>query len=1290
MGCGASAGRASASVGEANEEAALVTDNGLDDHPANTHTDKTKASTKSPRMNTDKGGVNGRGKGPATGKVGEAGLAKHLTPNGQLPSAASSTHLIPDSKRPHANHTNHLAGIHSHSSKRNDSLSDDSTDDVLSKLLTCRNCEEAATPISVWCSVCYVAGDDGPPVYCNTCNQDLHQFAKTRSHVREPVRSLFHSSRVKDDLQPRGGLPKVECLACSNCDTSEVSVFCVTCRSILCTECARDIHSAKQMQHHVRPPLFHRYILSGIGKRTDLNGAGVDPDTTSATNSLKNAFKMALVNSPAKQPGGSISATSSPAKAGGGLGRGGIAALTRIKPSSTDTNATGSTAPLSASASTSSSTPVKPALTLSIRPPTNAPAVDTFMPKDSPRPRGSRMLKKAQRISNATEDGAAIAVAASGQSDIMPVENPGVNGDVFICADPSLTESLNEIQLEFRNVINPYDMIGSVQVVNISCGMDHMGAVTAMGTLFMLGSNVEGQLGCGSALGTSRFSREPILIEFPRHRPVKQVACGSVHTLALCQDSTVWSWGEGKMGKLGLVSDEDRDVPTQVQLRHWGPLGEQETADMSGEEEVTFVACGQNNSGCVVRRRKDKHQLYIWGEGASGQIPPPTQLLHRPGSKPTDFLAPKLAPQLVQVHLPESRTEDPYPEIALLAFGTKHVAMVTAAGSVLTHGDNSFGQCGYVLSNNDEDGASLGLQLTPRIVPKLFLEGVAAKSIACGERHTTVLSRTGDVWSWGSGESHQIGILDNIDQFEPMKAVGLGLDVGQVVTHISVGAAISTAVTEKGETWMWGYGVESPTPQLVQGLRGKFIQQACVGSNSNVAFLTGSSSELYEWQFDGLPLDAEETHGVAAGEAVTAACISAAAAAATGGEQEDQPGGKGTPAVNTSLRGKKIISMSSGKNHYIAVTADGKMFAWGSNQLYECGVRLPGDITYIPHPLQIKCSHSIVSVMCGVEHSIALTSEGHVLTWGTNGFDGRLGHGSNADQSEPKIVQSLVDAHVTVTSMAIGPANCAVVGKDGSLWIWGAGNRGQIGNDELLPQFKPIRVKHLEQEHVTSVSIGNSHVMVLTAKKQVYTFGDNKFGQLGLYPSFQEDHAAYPQSVDSLNMLALSPEAIECGDNVCIVLTAGGELYGWGSGETNQLCLKGDSSDEGGDGGDCEDQMDAFAGQEDCPAPMRLVMPFQKPPNMLKVLSVSVRDINCCCLTEDGRVWSWGWDLGEYPTPLILSKATSNKPAQRTIKTSAAAAAAAATSSSDPSTQGQEIKWGKVALGHTRMLLMTA
>jgi len=446
------------------------------------------------------------------------------------------------------------------------------------------------------------------------------------------------------------GLPPLECLACSNCD-GDVHVFCAACKTLLCTDCARDIHNPKLLRAHLRTRLSCKFILAAFkaaakgvearavdkAAKTLKAAAGISTESLSdskdGSDVSSNALGAALMRLDARKSVQPITVVPSPVSASAGAGKG------TFRTDSTNT--------------TTTTKPRVNALALISK---NGAAVAAAAAASSSASAPSLSAVKRVRVR---------APPSLEGRDLPARENPGVAGDVFAFGDPALTGPMGNplAQLEFRNLSNPFDTLGAVQIVSVSAGTDHCGAVTAMGSLFMWGSNVEAQLGCGKRLGEERWSSSPLLIEFPRHAPIKQVACGAVHTLALTQEGQVYSWGDGKMGKLGHGSDLDCDEPTPVLLGHWGPRGEKADKDLSGDEKVVCVAVSQNNSGAVVRGRADKCQLYLWGEGASGQIP------QHPDLGPiSSERVPSLFPTLVLLHTP-AQSNDPYPELACLGLG---------------------------------------------------------------------------------------------------------------------------------------------------------------------------------------------------------------------------------------------------------------------------------------------------------------------------------------------------------------------------------------------------------------------------------------------------------------------------------------------------------------------------------------------------------------------------------------------------------------------------------------------
>lgn len=259
-------------------------------------------------------------------------------------------------------------------------------------------------------------------------------------------------------------------------------------------------------------------------------------------------------------------------------------------------------------------------------------------------------------------------------------------------------------------------------------------------------------------------------------------------------------------------------------------------------------------------------------------------------------------------------------------------------------------------------------------------------------------------------------------------------------------------------------------------------------------------------------------------------------------------------------------------------------------------------------PREIRCLWSIADVKCSSEHSVALTRDGKVLTWGVGGM-GRLGHQSDADFSSPTLVEALKE--YTATSIAIGPGNTGVTTSDFKAFVWGAGNSGQLGNNDIHPIFVPTQIAALQHSQPIQLAFGNRHLVVVTADGSVWSSGDNGFGQLGLGAAAQAKYLT-PQRVTALDKIKM--QEVCCGDNVTLLLSADGRVFAFGAGETNQIP----------------------GHAEDVHTPVEIVFPFaSEEDNPIKgraIRELSVATINCAALADNGTVWVWGWALGDSIT----------------------------------------------------------
>ncbi|GAB5360574.1 hypothetical protein AAMO2058_000639500 [Amorphochlora amoebiformis] len=698
---------------------------------------------------------------------------------------------------------------------------------------------------------------------------------------------------------------------------------------------------------------------------------------------------------------------------------------------------------------------------------------------------------------------------------------------------------------------------GAGKIIEIACGGKHCGALSASGLLFMWGSNNDGQLGLGVS---EKFVAKPTLIVLP---PVEDklkflyatnIACGYRHTAAATKSGIVFTWGCGMYGILGHGSDLDYSTPKHVK-------------GIPKSSGVVSLACGQYNTGAVIRlpfRGTDlRTNVYTWGANESGQI----------GDGTT-------GPALEPVKVDGKHFGHP---VICISFGNRHAAACCENGKVYTWGKNEFGQLGYL--SRTEDGK--GRVMTPKLVKSLCTKHKQQIiQVACGERHTSALSCEGEIWGWGSGETHQVGIFDNEDFFYPVKVKTLAKEE-VAVESISVGASVSCCVSLKGEVFVWGYSVESPIPKRVKEISSEFFRAARTDADGKLLVLSGSSQDVYRWTIPDNEEDGEVT--------------------------EEKKEEKDPMERIEELRGKRCVEMD-GDNHFLVATATGEVFAWGENAYGQLGL---GDDKYCDFPVKVELREPIVAVAVSECHSIALSSSGKMYAWGS-GEQGRLGLGHDRDAPIPSPVAGLDS--VVVRHIAAGKFNSGAVGSKGGVYIWGAGNSRQLGFKGEDPSYfhthmKPFKIETLSGISCHSLAIGSRHVLVATTDGKVWSWGNNDFGQLG-YEQSQEDL----DSCDNWDYYCPGPKEVKvsakgkvsevyAGTDISFALMQNGKIYGWGSGETHQLANEDNGFDD-----------------EFYPVEIKFMM-GAKPIKMM-----SLAGTNCVAICEDGLAYGWGWDIGETPT----------------------------------------------------------
>ncbi|XP_071413914.1 serine/threonine-protein kinase Nek9 isoform X2 [Pithys albifrons albifrons] len=202
----------------------------------------------------------------------------------------------------------------------------------------------------------------------------------------------------------------------------------------------------------------------------------------------------------------------------------------------------------------------------------------------------------------------------------------------------------------------------------------------------------------------------------------------------------------------------------------------------------------------------------------------------------------------------------------------------------------------------------------------------------------------------------------------------------------------------------------------------------------------------------------------------------------------------------------------------------------------------------------IKSGCSARQVCAGNTHFAVVTVEKELYTWvnmqGGTKLHGQLGHGDRASYRQPKHVEKLQGK--AIRQVSCGDDFTVCITDEGQVYAFGSDYYGCIGIDKAYGSevLEPLQLDFFLTNPVEQVSCGDNHVAVLTRNREVYTWGCGEYGRLGL--DSEEDHYT-PQKVDvpkTLNIVS-----VHCGCDGTFLLTQTGKVLACGLNEFNKLGL---------------------------------------------------------------------------------------------------------------------------------------
>lgn len=237
-----------------------------------------------------------------------------------------------------------------------------------------------------------------------------------------------------------------------------------------------------------------------------------------------------------------------------------------------------------------------------------------------------------------------------------------------------------------------------------------------------------------------------------------------------------------------------------------------------------------------------------------------------------------------------------------------------------------------------------------------------------------------------------------------------------------------------------------------------------------------------------------------------------------------------------------VVRVSGGEDHGLALQADGTVWAWGDNTYGQIG---NGTQSMTPvGPTHLTTINNVIDIAAGAWWSLALTSDGKVWAWGYNDF-GQLGDGTTGNcKTTPKQVP--VVSNVIGIAAGYGGASLAVE-SNGSVWAWGYNYYGQIGDGTTTTRPSPVQVVMPAGVFVERVAEGGSHCLALDSSGLVWGWGDNSSGQLG--DGTQTRRLSPVYSVKSSAWAA----DIAAGSGFSMLIAQDLTLDSWGSNVSGQL-----------------------------------------------------------------------------------------------------------------------------------------
>ena len=333
-------------------------------------------------------------------------------------------------------------------------------------------------------------------------------------------------------------------------------------------------------------------------------------------------------------------------------------------------------------------------------------------------------------------------------------------------------------------------------------------------------------------------------------------------------------------------------------------------------------------------------------------------------------------------------------------------------------------------------------------------------------------SGTATLWSWGNNDQGQLGLgvwVEGVNYSSPQQ-VGSLADWSSSTdgTKICVGGPAGS-IKEDGSLWTWG---NNYTGQIGNGATAATSSPAQIGSLTDWGTIRCDNNNMGSIKTDGTLWMWGRNGDGQLGDGTTT--------------------NRSSPVQIGSLTTWTKLSIGAASS--CAIKTDGTLWAWGQNTHGGLG---NGNTTTESSPIQIGGLTTWAEVANGSYFSLAVKTDGTLWAWG-EGANGKLGDGGyTTSQCSPVQVGSLTDW----SKPASGAGYSSCIKTDGTFWVWGNGESGQLGlgsGTKGVVNDSPIQLGSLTNWRTSCIESSSTNASAaIKTDGTLWAWGSNNLGTLG-------------------------------------------------------------------------------------------------------------------------------------------------------------------------------------------------